>query len=131
MAQNRRAYINDPAWLFTLRISGQSQGDGRIVIRAFEIFDHADKSRDYVTVEVLQGRHVVFARGQLWVGSPASGWPDGIDGRRVRDAVVGVAAMAPGDTDQEYFQGYSPEQLAWARHNGEWLALERERRFGV
>ena len=39
--------------------------------------------------------------------------------------------MKPGDTDDEYFGGYSPEQLAWAEDNGEWLALlasEREER---
>jgi hypothetical protein len=36
--------------------------------------------------------------------------------------------MAPGDTDAEYFAGYSEEQRDWARANTDRVWLERERR---
>jgi len=32
-------------------------------------------------------------------------------------------------TDSEYFDGYSDEQRAWASEHGQWLMIERERRY--
>ncbi|MCC6808570.1 MAG: hypothetical protein IT381_14185 [Deltaproteobacteria bacterium] len=131
MGEQQRAssYRNDPAWVFTLRVAGGCQGESPIVIRAFEVFDHPDRTRDYLTVEVRQGGSVIFERGQLWTGSPVRGWRDGLDGHAARDAVLSLVAMAPGDTDPEFFESYSDEQRAWAVEHGQWLTLERERRY--
>ncbi|MCC6812141.1 MAG: hypothetical protein IT381_32270 [Deltaproteobacteria bacterium] len=101
-----------------------------IVIRAFELFDHPDRTRDHLTVEVVHGRRVIFARGQLWVGSPVRGFRDGLDGREARDAVISLVGMAPGDTDRDYFDGYTAEQRGWATENGERISLERSLRYG-
>lgn len=38
-------------------------------------------------------------------------------------ALLGFLALRPGDTDRDYFDSYTPEQLDWARANGEELAL--------
>lgn len=93
---------NEPAWVFTLRVAGKCQGDSPIVVRAFELLQ-SDKTRDYLTVEVRQRSQVIFSRGQLWTGSPVRGWRDGIDGREAKAAVVSLVAMAPGDTDAQYY----------------------------
>lgn len=40
-------------------------------------------------------------------------------------------SLRPGDTDRDYFDRYTPEQLDWARAHGEelsWLATELEER---
>jgi hypothetical protein len=100
MTARRNSYRDDPAWLFTLRIGGASEP--AIVIRAFELTDHPDKTRDHITVEVVQGWRLIFARGQLWVGSPVRGFRDGMDGREARAAVLDMVGMVPGDTDAEY-----------------------------
>jgi hypothetical protein len=40
--------------------------------------------------------------------------------------VLAFLSLRPGDTDPEYFEGYTPEQLAFARTEGENLALYLE-----
>src|SRR5262249_36783349 len=39
-------------------------------------------------------------------------------------ALLSFLALRPDDTDAEYFERYSPEQLDWCQANGEELALE-------
>jgi len=43
-------------------------------------------------------------------------------------ALIGFLCLAPGDTDPEYFAGYSPRQLEWAQ-SGEAEMLEDEARW--
>lgn len=124
-----RTYRHDPAWVFTLRLLRRTSDEETIVIRAFEVFEHPDRTRDHLTVEVLAGTRRVFPRGQLWAGSPVAGWPDGIDGRAARDAVLSLIGMAPGDTDADYFAEYTGDQREWASANSDRLWLERERRY--
>jgi len=38
-------------------------------------------------------------------------------------ALLGFLSLRPGDTDREYFEPYSPEQLEWANLHGEELAI--------
>lgn len=37
--------------------------------------------------------------------------------------LLAFLSLKPGDTDSEYFESYTPEQLAWAREWGEILSL--------
>lgn len=37
--------------------------------------------------------------------------------------LLGFLSLKPGDTDPEWFESYTPEQLAWCRAHGEHLAL--------
>ena len=51
-------------------------------------------------------------------------------------ALLSFLALRPGDTDREYFDRYTPEQLDWARANGEQLSLlayemEEQARLGM
>ncbi len=124
-----QSYRHDPAWVFTLRL--RSNDGQSIVVRVFEVFEQPDRTRDHLTVEVLQHGRVIFPRGQLWVGSPVAGWRDGLDGRAARDAVLSLVGMAPGDTDADYFSQYTDDQRAWAKEHADILWLERERRCGA
>jgi len=59
--------------------------------------------------------------------SPAPGLE--VDGDESFGALLGFLSLQPGDTDDEYFEDYTPEQLAWAIEHGEelsWIAMELE-----
>lgn len=44
--------------------------------------------------------------------------------------LMGFLTLRPGDTDQEYFDSYTPEQLAYAGSHAESLSFECMSRFG-
>ena len=46
-----------------------------------------------------------------------------IDSNQAVAALLGFLSLRPGDTDAEYFDDYSPEQLEWAETRGELLGL--------
>jgi hypothetical protein len=69
----------------------------------------------------------VFERGQVYVGIPGH---QTIDGRYAREAVLSALAVKPGDTDSDYFEDYTPEQLEWTSAHGEDLSLEAAGRYG-
>lgn len=53
------------------------------------------------------------------------------DGPEARALTLSLFGMKPWDTDADYFDGYTTEQLEWARSNGEYLSMlatEREER---
>ena len=64
------------------------------------------------------GDRVVF-EGADFAGSPLHA----DDSDATVAALLSFLALRPGDTDREFFDGYSPEQLDWAQANGEELAL--------
>src|SRR3954470_2205102 len=98
-----------PDFLFQLRIKCFIN-DKPIIINAFDrpCFDRTWS----IDVEVRQGGKVIFPRGQLYCGSAVqSNEPQ--DGDAAKELVMSLVAMAPGDTDKEYFSDYTPEQLEW------------------
>lgn len=114
----------DTSRLFTLRIRPFAT-EPWITIHAFEgAFWPPNHTR--VDVEVRQGGKVIFPRGTLWCGIPGHA---SLDGDEAKESVLSLVAMRPGDTDRDYFEGYTPEQLDWATHNGEALSMEREARY--
>lgn len=118
--------LTDPA--FTLRVKLYRDSAPLIVIRAYDHNARLQDSHNRVDIEVRQGGKVVFPLGQLYVGIPkASG--HATDGLYAKEAVMSCVAMAPGDTDADYFASYTSEQLDWARENGEALGMERETRY--
>lgn len=46
--------------------------------------------------------------------------------------LIGFLTLKPGDTDDDYFKDYTPEQLAWAKSEGECLSMwaEEDSRLG-
>ena len=61
---------------------------------------------------------VVFA-GEDFYCSPCYA----IDSDDCLRSILGFLTLRPGDTDDEYFEKYTPEQLAWAIENGEYAGL--------
>lgn len=138
--------MSDPA--FTLRVRLYRPGyDKRLVtITAYDGFIPADidatgtahpgsnpycwtpgwdsAGRIKLTCEVKYGSEVIFPAGQLTCALHGAS-----DGIAAKELVMSLVAMRPGDTDADYFAGYTPEQLAWATEHGESLGMERERRY--
>src|SRR5262245_54308880 len=83
-----------------------------------------EAGRVKLTVEVRHGNRVIFPAGQLYCALHGSS-----DGIEARELIMSLVAMRPGDTDRDYFDGYTPEQLAWAERHGERIDMERERRY--
>lgn len=106
---------------FTLRISDGS--GSMIIIRAW------DDRFPRVDVEVRHRGRVIFPRGALYCGAPrCGGWTS--DGDRMRELVCDLVAMRPGDTDSDYFEGYSAEQLEWAAKWSDTIRLAAMDRYG-
>lgn len=119
---------DDPAYLFTLRIPGQYQGEPMITIHAWERPAGDTGTHWGLEFEVRQGGRVVFPRGSLW-GAVSHVAGQSVDGPWARELAIGCAAMKPGDTDSDYFADYTPEQLEWAGANGEYLSIVAEERY--
>lgn len=125
---------DDPSFLFELRIPGQYKGDPDIYIRAWDK-PRSELPADYcrwghspIDVELRQGDKVIFPRGATYYGLPAG---HTTDGEMSRANAMSTLAMKPGDTDEDYFATYTPEQLEWVSRNGEYLSMlatEREER---
>lgn len=124
----------DPA-AFTLRIRlYRPEHDKRLItITAFDGpitnefgwtsgWDSAGRVK--LTVEVKHGSEVIFPAGQLHCALHGSS-----DGIAAKELAMSLVAMKPSDTDADYFEGYTPDQLAWATGHGEALDMERMTRY--
>lgn len=114
----------NPNWLFSLRVK-LFINEPHIHIHAFDGGPQSPNHRR-IDVEVKQGSKVVFPLGVLYCGLPRSRDPRSV---HAKELVMALVAMKPGDTDPDYFDDYTPEQLAWARHNGEALTVEHSARY--
>jgi hypothetical protein len=121
----------EPDFLFTLRVCVFAD-EPLVVVNAFEGRDagrdagrgRVGGSHNSIDVEVRQGGRVVFPRGQLYCGLPTF---RPIDGPDARELVLSLVAMKPGDTDRDYFEHYTPEQLAWAERHGDGVSYAASR----
>ncbi len=109
---------------FTLRIRLYTQDKRQVVIRAFDDAGWDSAGRVKLNVEVRHGGKVIFPKGQLYCA--LHGTSDGI---AARELVLSLVAMKPGDTDEEYFKDYSPEQLDWVAEFAEPLDYARQARY--
>lgn len=114
---------DDPSYLFTIRFKLST---GWATMRAWETPHGFDGSHARLDCELVHNGKVVFPKGATWCGIPSH---QSIDGNAAKECVASLFAMKPGDTDREYFDSYTPEQLEWAEANGEELGLEREIRY--
>lgn len=137
---------NDPAFLFELRFAlsryswkAKRHIPCRLTIRAFEAPPYDAKGKPTggryghtridieATLTTATGkRKTLFKRGETYVGIPSHA---SIDGAYAREAVVSAVAMKPGDTDEEYFAGYTRLQRAWASTYGESLDIQKHDRY--
>jgi hypothetical protein len=115
---------HDLSHLFTLRVRVRTDRP-TIIIHAFD-GPNFSCTHSRIDVEVRMGGKVIFPRGATYCAVPAGTSTDGID---AKELVMSLVAMQPGDTDDEYFASYTPEQLAFAKEYGEALGCEREYRY--
>lgn len=115
----------DLSHLFTLRVKVRTDRP-TIIIHAFDANMTDSTGHSRIDVEVRMGGKVVFPRGATYCGMSRGTCLDGI---AAKEAVLALVAMRPGDTDDDYFDSYTPEQLAFAGEYGEDLECEREYRY--
>jgi hypothetical protein len=118
-----RHSVNDR--LFTLRVR---LGLQTIMVYAYDArrTDHRT-GHSYIDISVTMRGQVVFPRGQLYCG--VNRWTS-LDCDAAKRLVLETVAMKPGDTDSEYFVGYTDEQIEFATQYGEELSLEAMSRYG-
>ena len=52
------------------------------------------------------------------------------DGDSAKESAVSLFCLKPGDTDDDFFKDYTPEQLEWVTSYGEELYMAKLDRFG-
>jgi hypothetical protein len=117
--------------LFTLRIKTSK---GIVSINAFEAppFDAKGNrtggphGHTRIDVEIKLNGKPVFKRGDTYCGVPRGVCVDSFE---AKELVMSLAAMKPGDTDDEYFQHYTPEQLEFAEALGEEIDMTKHDRY--
>lgn len=116
----------DPNLAFELRVKLYDVTGPICSIRAYD--DKPGTATHFrLDLDVRHDGIVIFPRGQLWLGIPVM---HATDSDYAKSAALGCVAMKPGDTDADYFTGYTPAQLAWARAHGEELDMTRITRYG-
>jgi len=105
-------YVDGPVFRIRFHLS-----TGWVTLTAWEGgFQAPNHTR--LNCELRQGGKVVFAKGDLFVGIPGC-----IDDNSAKESVGALFALRPGDTDREFFDSYTPEQLKWVTDNGEELGM--------
>jgi len=118
-------YRDDGSFLFELRVSVAGK---RLTVRAFE-----SSKQQYISPHTrldLEARYdgkVLFPLGALYIGVPSH---HSIDSDAAKRSALGCFALKPGDTDADFFEDYTREQLAWVSAHGEELSLIVYDRFG-
>jgi hypothetical protein len=74
------------------------------------------KGREYLAYRFFHNGMLIF-EGDDYGPSPCQA----IDGDESVAGLLGFLACQPGDTDDEYFARYTPQQLEWAEQYGEEL----------
>lgn len=87
-----------------------------------------NRGQQYIGYRLTAHDHeerVVIFEGEDFAGSPMNG----DDSDATVAGIMGFLTLRPGDTDQEYFDGYTPVQVAYCDHHAESLACEIMARF--
>lgn len=112
-------------YLFTLRVQLRKDAP-MIVIHAWDGGVQHPYGHNRLDVELRMGGKVIFPRGVTWCAVNSYTSIDGID---AKELVMSLFAMKPGDTDSEYFEKYSPEQLEFAETYGEDIDYVKHDRY--
>src|SRR3990167_8975268 len=87
--------------------------------------------RDHLNKHMLGYRLLQSGYGEVFTGEDVGCSPmDAIDSDASVAAIMGFLTLRPGDTDREYFDDYTPEQLAYCGEHAEALSSAVYDRFG-
>jgi len=80
------------------------------------------------TIISYQLRH----KGKIvFLGSDFAGSPMNCDdSRETVGSLLLFLSLRPGETDKEFFENYTADQLVWVREHGEWLSLLAHQMLG-
>lgn len=87
----------------------------------------AGKPRVRYRLNMLQGSPGTVT---LFEGELTLGYGTATDSDEVVRSAMTFLTLRPGDTDDDYFAGYTPEQLAYCDEHAEALSVEVVNRFG-
>ncbi|HXJ62000.1 MAG TPA: hypothetical protein VNU68_35630 [Verrucomicrobiae bacterium] len=96
----------------------RSWRSGRFQLDLFDTGRSDWRGQSLLAYSFRDGSKVIF-EGSDFAGSPLHA----DDSTATIAALLSFLSLRPGDTDRDYFERYSPEQLDWARANGEELSL--------
>lgn len=117
--------------LFTLRVN---TSQGLVVINAFNGHHTGRMGHQRIDIEVTLGKKIngkflketIFARGDTCCAVNSY---TAIDSYGAKELVMGAVGIKPGDTDDEYFDTYTPVQLKFAEELGEEIDCARQDRY--
>ena len=120
--------MSDPAC--TMRIKLYRKPGPLVIVKIFDDhfapnWDSAGRVR--LTYEVRHGGKVIFPKGQLYGAIHGSS-----NGVRAKEHALAHIAMHPGDgsgVDDDFYEGYTKDQLDWVTAHGEALDMERMDRY--
>lgn len=116
--------------LFSLRVK---LNDGATLLVKATESDHRTFPDTHTRVDVAAilvkdgNRQVIWTRGTNYIGIPAH---QTIDGTYAKAAALRHLAMKPGDTDADYFEGWTDTQLEFADTYGDEIRMIAEWRYG-
>lgn len=91
---------------------------GRFKLQVFDTGRRDWRGQSRLAYTFTDAGNVIF-ESEDFAGSPLHA----DDSDATLAALLGFLSLRPGDTDREYFDRYTPEQLDWAMANGEELSL--------
>ena len=114
----------------TVRFSPYRRGAGPTYI--LNLYDAGSRDwRGQTQLGYRLDRKMGKVREVLFEGADFAGSPmHGDDSNETVRSLMTFLTLQPGDTDAEYFDSYTPEQLEWAESEAEALAMEVMNRFG-
>lgn len=116
----------DPNVAFTLRVP---LGRSTVTIVAYDDLPADYRGAFQMTCEVRHEGKVIFPRGQLTCALSPGKSTDEIHARELIMSLVAMAPDAGTGVDDDYWQGYTPDQLAWVNAHWEELDMVRQDRY--
>lgn len=115
---------SNPNYLFGFRLT---LGGKACQIYALDA-NHTDSQSGHmrIDVELWHGGACVFPRGATYCAVPRGTC---VDSSAARELVLSLVSMKPGDTDDDFFADYTPEQLTFTEAYGEEIGMIRESRY--
>lgn len=96
----------------------RSWRNGAFTLSLYSLGRDDKRGKEKLGYKLTHNGRVVFEGGDLFA-SPLHG----IDSDAAAGACIHFLSLKPGDTDAEYFEKYTPEQLAFAEKYGDDLSL--------
>lgn len=81
--------------------------------------DNRDNGRNNLAYEFIAPDGSILFAGEDFGSSPM----DAIDSDNTLRSLLSFLTLRPGDTDAEYFENYTPQQMAFAQGDAEYLSL--------